>query len=364
MSPRLALRRFEAHRQRATCGLQHAADLAREPRMSQAIVSKRYRSVSLRTGFVAGGAPARSRKSLSDNTLRAMPRGWSRGVSPALEGAASVADAASHSLRFSRHSRFAQPTMHTVSRPSVTTAALLVAALASAACSDFTNVTNAAPLAPTAPAAQRGAEGELSGGKSCGAFSIRLGDGTVLSGSQKRSLAGVTGPVTLNGRYARFVLDPATFTVTDYALNGTAIFARKQPLHGQTLTQALTVDLNNEQLVLTRATADGRLVMKIQAKDCSTGGVFQMEGERATPITYEHELAAGLSYFDPNPATSRTFFHDAGSLLGYDSPENATRTFPALGSPVSGQIARYVVQPGGRMGMVVGEDAQQGLATP
>ena len=251
--------------------------------------------------------------------------------------------------------------MHTSTRPSVTTAALLLAALGSGACSDVTNVSS--PVT-TGAAAQRGAEGELSGGKTCGAFTLRLSDGTPISGSQKRSLAGVTGPVTVQGRFARFELDPATFTVTNYALNGSAIFARKQPLHGQTLTQALTVDLNNEQLVLTRATADGRLVMKIQAKDCNTGGVFQMEGEQATPITYEHELAAGLSYFDPNPATSRTFFHDAGSLLGYDSPENATRAFPALGAAVSGTIARYVVQPGGRMGMVVGEDAQQGLATP
>lgn len=236
------------------------------------------------------------------------------------------------------------------------------AALASAACSD-----SSAPLAPTGPAATPSFKEAESGGKACSAFSLRLADGTVLSGSQRKSLAGVAGPLVVQGRYARFVLDPATFTVTDYALSGTAIFARKQPMHGQTLTQPLTVDLNNEQLVLTRATADGRLVMKVQAKDCSQGGLFQMEGEQATPITYEHELAAGVAYLDPNPATSRTFFRAgtaAGALLGYDSPENATRTFPALGAEVSGTIARYVVQPGGRMGMVVGEDAQQGLATP
>jgi hypothetical protein len=240
----------------------------------------------------------------------------------------------------------------------------VVGALAAAACSDVT------PLAPTdAPALRRGAgEGELSGGKSCSAFSIRLADGTVLSGSQKRSLAGVSGTATLQGRYARFDLDLATFTVTNYTLDGTAVFARKQPLHGRTLTQPLTVDMNKEQLVLTRASADGRLTMKVQAKDCNQGGIFQMEGEASGgAITYEHELAAGLSYFDPNSTTSRTFFRNgtaAGSLLGYDSPEAATRAFPALGADVSGTIARYVVQPGGRMGMVVGEDAQEGLLAP
>jgi hypothetical protein len=110
--------------------------------------------------------------------------------------------------------------------------------------------------------------------------------------------------------------------------------------------------------------------MKIQAKDCTTGGLFQMEAESddAATTTYEHELASGFAYFDPDPATSRTFFSiggtAAGASLGYDSPELATRIAPALGAPVSGTIARYAVQNGGRMGMVVGEDAREGLATP
>ena len=54
----------------------------------------------------------------------------------------------------------------------------------------------------------------------------------------------------------------------------------------------------------------------------------------------------------------------SGAFLGYDSPELATRIFPALGSPVSGQIGRCAVGNGGPMGMVVGEDAVEGLATP
>jgi hypothetical protein len=250
-------------------------------------------------------------------------------------------------------------------------AALAVAAaLASAACADVApSAPNAAPPALARGSGSGSSTDELSGNKTCAAFAVRLADGRVLSGKQKVSLAGVSGAALVQGRFARFTVDLATFKVTNYTLNGTTVFARKEPLHGQTLTQPLQVELNNEQLVLKRTSTNGRLDMKIQAKDCDQGGLFQMEAESddVAAITFEHQLAAGFSYFDPNPATSRTFFRNgtgAGALLGYDSPEAATRVFPALGAPVSGTIARYSVQNGGRMGMVVGEDAQEGLLTP
>ncbi|MBV9879955.1 MAG: hypothetical protein JO180_05630 [Gemmatirosa sp.] len=252
--------------------------------------------------------------------------------------------------------------------------------LALAACSGTTD-----PVSVHAPAAPQlakgsggggnggggnGGGGAASGNKTCGTFSIRLANGQVVSGKQKVSLAGVSGVATVQGTFVRFTVDLGTFKVTDYALRGTTLFARKEAMHGQTLTRPLDVDLNNEQLVIKRTSTNGTLDMKIQAKDCDTGGLFQMEAESDVAATtpFEHELAAGLSYFDPDPTTSRTFFSAngtrTGASLGYDSPELATRTFPALGAPVSGSIARYAVQNGGRMGMVVGEDAREGLLTP
>jgi hypothetical protein len=174
----------------------------------------------------------------------------------------------------------------------------------------------------------------------------------------------------VQGAFVWFTVDLGTFRVTNFALSGRTLFARREALHGQTLTRPLSVELNNEQLVLQRTSRNGTLDMKIQSKDCSTGGLFQMEPESdvAATTTLEHQLAAGLSYFDPAPSTSRTFFSvggtRTGASLGYDSPALAARVFPALGAPVSGTIARYAVQNGGRMGLVTGEDAVEGLAAP
>src|SRR5690348_1101743 len=108
-------------------------------------------------------------------------------------------------------------------------AVALLAALAAAACGD---VTPASPDA-AAPALSRGSgsgaddAGGLSGNKACAGFAVRLADGRVLSGKQKLSLAGVSGDAVVQGRFARFTVDLATFKVTNYALNGTTIFARK-----------------------------------------------------------------------------------------------------------------------------------------
>jgi hypothetical protein len=228
-------------------------------------------------------------------------------------------------------------------------------------------------LAPGAATLDRGSSsggGGGGGGKTCGAFTVRLADGRVFSGKQQVSVANATGTATVQGTFVRFTVDLGTFKVTNFALSGRTLFARREALHGQTLTRPLSLELNNEQLVLQRTSTNGTLDMKIQSKDCNTGGLFQMEPESdvAATTTFEHQLAAGLSYFDPAPSTSRTFFSvggtRTGASLGYDSPELATRIFPALGAPVSGTIARYSVQNGGRMGLVTGEDAVEGLAQP
>ena len=84
----------------------------------------------------------------------------------------------------------------------------------------------------------------------------------------------------------------ATFGVTNYTFTGApnpldmtggkriVAFASKIADHrGLTLTSAVTAELDKEDLELGR-TGTG-VSMKIPAKDCASGGIFQMEPERA-----------------------------------------------------------------------------------
>jgi hypothetical protein len=98
--------------------------------------------------------------------------------------------------------------------------------------------------------------------------------------------------------------------------------------------------------VLIRAGASNKL--KIQAKDCSTGGLFQMEPYHTTLI--HHQLADGFHYFDDN--LGRTLFTD-GVTIGRESPQSAALVSRTLTASL------WQVQGGGRMGAVFGEDAVQ-----
>jgi hypothetical protein len=90
------------------------------------------------------------------------------------------------------------------------------------------------------------------------------------------------------------------------------------------------------------------LGMKLQFKDCANGGVFQMES--ATQVVVTHTLAAGSFYFT-NPFTGKINFGNGAALIGKDSPMVATKL--SQGSTTS----TWRVEAGGRMGMVLGEDA-------
>lgn len=126
--------------------------------------------------------------------------------------------------------------------------------------------------------------------------------------------------------------------------------------------------------------------MKIQAKDCAQGGIFQMEPERSdgTATTFTHTLAPGAFYFDnPNfrqrigttvpfvtdagttiqmPVTARVNFgNDVSSkFVGRDSAQVATRLANgctnAFGTHCGG-VSVWSVASGGRMGQVMGEDS-------
>jgi hypothetical protein len=114
-------------------------------------------------------------------------------------------------------------------------------------------------------------------------------------GAQAVSVApgAVTSVFRVQGRYVQFDVDAASFGVLNYTLTGAAnkeditggkatpVFDSKMPDHrGLVLNGAVSVELSSSaDIVLTRSGPG--VTMKIQAKDCATGGLFQMEVERS-----------------------------------------------------------------------------------
>jgi hypothetical protein len=261
-------------------------------------------------------------------------------------------------------------------------------------------------IVPLHAAASAGCEG--------GGFSIVLPDGTTIAGDVTTSVpASALGTsFFVRGKYNEWEVVSSTFEVRDYAFTGapnaldmtggvhTPVFARKTPDHrGLSLTNALSVELSAEDLVIAR-TGPG-LSMKIQAKDCANGGVFQMEPGRSDGTTTDitHVLANGPGgltdkltafYFDnPNfraregdvvPFKDTTivvpsrinFANDfSPKFVGRDSPQVATRITQGCPNQIQkrdgtfatvdhcGGVSVWRVASGGRMGGVFGEDATE-----
>lgn len=223
----------------------------------------------------------------------------------------------------------------------------------------------------------------------------------------------------VRGLYNSFDIGLSDFAVFDYAFTGapnaldmtggvrTPVFASKQPDHrGLTLTSAITVDIDAEDLVVSRAGSG--LSMKIQAKDCAQGGIFQMEPQRSdgTRTRIVHTLARGQGAVTPFYFDNPFFRARAGQFLGSectsvttgppsqfcvqvtprvnigndasarfvarDSAQVATRVAQPecnTATPVSpsvahcGSVSVWDVASGGRMGFVTGEDAVE-VANP
>ena len=211
----------------------------------------------------------------------------------------------------------------------------------------------------------------------------------------------------VKGKYVEFTVDSATFAVRNYVMTGAAntldmtggvrtpVFASKVPDHrGLVLSGAMELELKDTDLVIRRK---GQVDMKIQAKDCAQGGIFQMEVERDDDRTtlFTHTLATNAAnanltafYFDNRnfreregdqlpfgdvfmTVTARVNFGNDFSpkFVGRDSPQLATRrSEPTCANGIvnrfgqivtvshCGGVSRWDVQSGGRMGMVMGED--------
>ncbi len=261
-------------------------------------------------------------------------------------------------------------------------------------------------VAPVQAATSAGCEG--------GGFSIVLPGGTTLAGDVDTSVpaSSLGSSFLVRGKYVEFNVVSATFGITNYTFTGapnpldmtggvrTPVFARKTPDHrGLSLTNAMTAELKDGDVVIERSGPG--LDMKIQAKDCANGGLFQMEPQRAdgtqTDITHVLATATGAEganltvfYFDnPNfraregdvvPFKDTTivvpsrinFANDfSPKFVGRDSPQVATRIAQGCPNQIQkrdgtfvtvdhcGGVSVWRVASGGRMGAVFGEDATE-----
>ena len=258
---------------------------------------------------------------------------------------------------------------------------------------------------PLQAASSEGCEG--------GGFSIALA-GSTLSGAVDTTVpaASLGTRFQVRGKYVEFDVVSASFEVIDYAFTGapnaldmtggvrTPVFERKTPNHrGLVLTSGLSVELSDDDMVISRSGPG--LSMKIQAKDCANGGLFQMEPARGdggtTDIT--HVLFTAAS---PEPANMTVFYFDnpnfraregdvvpykdttvvvparvnfandfSPKFVGRDSPQVATRIAQGCRNNIlkrdgttavvdhCGGVSVWRVASGGRMGAVFGEDATE-----
>ncbi|WP_127507122.1 hypothetical protein [Actinoplanes solisilvae] len=233
------------------------------------------------------------------------------------------------------------------------------------------------------------------------------------------TVAAPAGRFTVQGRYTRFTVDPANFAIYDYTFTGapnvgdmtggrpTAVFASKIPdLRGVTLAGGIRLELRDEEMSIIR-TGPGGVSMKIQAKDCAQGGIFQTEPERGdgTRTRIVHTAADTAFYYDnPNFRAQLGRFLGSGCtspvtgppgdfcvrvtprvnpgsetaprLIIRDSAQVATRIPQASCGPDftnnlglaetrdhCGATSIWDVASGGRMGFVTGEDATE-VANP
>jgi hypothetical protein len=228
-------------------------------------------------------------------------------------------------------------------------------------------LTATAALLPGQAAAQKESSTVASAkGGICAGFAVTV-NGQTFRGDTKRTIRGPISSIQVRGTYIEFDVTPSTFDTVNYLHTGKASprgdknlpFAGRTPIYtsklsgSRTLTGDLSLQIKQESLVLQRS--GGGQKMKIQAKDCHQGGLFQLEGEPGT--TQTNTLAAGWHY-TTQPAGQTRLCITNGRISAYDSPELATLVSHTDTSAV------WNVAAGGRIGFVIGEDAVQGGCRP
>lgn len=226
-------------------------------------------------------------------------------------------------------------------------------------------------------------------------------------GAQSVTIApgSVASTFRVQGRYVQFDVDAASFGVLNYTMTGasnplditggraTPVFESKMPDHrGVVLDGSVAIELSNGGDILLTRSGPG-VTMKITAKDCANGGLFQMEVARAddTKTVFTHKLAQSAFYYDNRNFRNRegdtvvykdttlkvtpriNFGNDySPKFVGRDSPQFADRiTEPACTNGIvtrtgavakvlhCGGVSQWAVASGGRMGQVMGEDATE-----
>ncbi|ROP27236.1 hypothetical protein [Pseudokineococcus lusitanus] len=247
----------------------------------------------------------------------------------------------------------------TLSRPTRPAARLAALSLAAACLVGATATTLAAP-----------AGAATSSACSTSGFTVTMPDGTVApSKGARASTAALPADarIKVRGTYVEFDVAPVTGAVYDYVYTGAAnrlsmtpgvrtpVMAAKTLDLGPVLRSDVDVRTDKGDLVL--ISRGGGAKVKVQAKDCATGGIFQQEVEAARAVTATHTLAPGMHYY-VNPYTGKINFGNDTLFRGKDSAQVATKLSQTE------TTTTWSIAPGGRMGQVLGEDAVELSAGP
>jgi hypothetical protein len=171
---------------------------------------------------------------------------------------------------------------------------------------------------------------------SCGSYRVLGQSG---SSAFDGTVPAPSGMFRVQGTYTQFDVRSSDFAVFNYAFTGAAspqdltggrftpVYESKIPDHrGLVLTSRIGLKVRGADLVLSR-TGTGGLSMKIQAKDCPQGGIFQMEPARGDSARTRiiHRLAG-----TDTAATAAFYFDNAnfrsrlGQFLGADCQSQQT----------------------------------------
>lgn len=197
----------------------------------------------------------------------------------------------------------------------------------------------------------------------CGFFSVTINGQTyTAAGGDIRMIlpaAQVSGQTaTVKGTFVEFEVDLDTFTVTDYILTGapssrditggkrTRVFVSQTPQLRADLTRTVEIRLSKERVRMTRAGSGAK--MKVDAKDCSQGDIFNLESD--FPVKVVHVLDPAFRYY--TDAAGRTMFTN-GKVIGRESPE-LSRLISRTSKTSQWQLDR-----GGNVDATFGQDALQ-----
>jgi hypothetical protein len=197
----------------------------------------------------------------------------------------------------------------------------------------------------------------------CGFFSVTIGGKTYTgAGGDIRLIlpaAQVSGKTAVvKGTFVKFTVDLDSFTVTDYILTGapsstditggtrTRVFVSQTPQLNADLTGNLQLELSQERVKLIRTGRGAKL--KVDAKDCSQGDIFDIESN--FPIKVVHVLDPAFHYYKDR--LGRLMFTN-GKVIGREGPELARLISRTT------RTSQWQLDAGGNVDAIFGQDAIQ-----